>query len=155
MSGTRTISTTSRCQLSSSFFLQGKALKEIRTILIETLACFHPGQAKDLTAPLYVQREDAHFCMTASHKWHLLLELQITVPTAAKQFSNSAFRKWCTETTCFNHAAEGKLPTFCSPTLSDSPECPQIHLLIKCYKSNTHCTTRSLVRFAKHLILHT
>ena len=37
MSGTRTISTTSRCQLSSSFFLQGKALKEIQAILTETL----------------------------------------------------------------------------------------------------------------------
>jgi len=34
------------------FFLQGKAPKEIHPILTETLACFLPGQAKDLPAPL-------------------------------------------------------------------------------------------------------
>jgi len=31
-------------------FLQGKAPKEIRAILTETLACFLPGRAKDLSA---------------------------------------------------------------------------------------------------------
>jgi hypothetical protein len=35
-------------------FVQGKAPKEIHTILTETLACFLPGQAKDLSAPLYI-----------------------------------------------------------------------------------------------------
>ena len=35
------------------FFLQGKARKEIHAILAETLACFLPGRAKDLSAPLY------------------------------------------------------------------------------------------------------
>ena len=35
------------------FFLQGKARKEIHGILTETLACFLPGRAKDLSAPLY------------------------------------------------------------------------------------------------------
>jgi len=35
------------------FFLQGKAPKEIHAILTETLACFLPGWAKDLSAPLY------------------------------------------------------------------------------------------------------
>jgi len=34
------------------FFLQGKTPKEIHAILTETLACFLPGQAKDLSAPL-------------------------------------------------------------------------------------------------------
>jgi len=34
------------------FFLQGEAPKEIRAILTETLACFLPGRAKDLSAPL-------------------------------------------------------------------------------------------------------
>jgi len=34
-------------------FLQGKAPKEIHVILTETLACFLPGRAKDLSAPLY------------------------------------------------------------------------------------------------------
>jgi len=36
-----------------SVFPQGKALKEIHAILTETLACFLPGWAKDLSAPLY------------------------------------------------------------------------------------------------------
>jgi hypothetical protein len=54
MSGTRAISTTSNRELPSSFFpLQGKAQKEIHAILAETLACFLPGRAKDLSAPLY------------------------------------------------------------------------------------------------------
>jgi len=38
------------------FFLQGKAPKEIQAILRETLACFLPGRAKDLSAPLYIYR---------------------------------------------------------------------------------------------------
>jgi len=56
MSGTGAISTTSRRELSSSFFfpLQGKAPKEIHAILTETLACFLPSRAKDLSAPLYL-----------------------------------------------------------------------------------------------------
>ena len=33
--------------------LQGKAPKGIHAILRETLSCFIPGQAKDLSAPLY------------------------------------------------------------------------------------------------------
>jgi len=35
-------------------FLQGKAPKEIHAILSETLACFLPSRAKDLSEPLYV-----------------------------------------------------------------------------------------------------
>ena len=35
------------------FFLQGKAPKEIHAILTETLVCFLPGRANDLSAPLY------------------------------------------------------------------------------------------------------
>ena len=34
------------------FVLQGKAPKEIHAILTETVACFLPGRAKDLSAPL-------------------------------------------------------------------------------------------------------
>jgi len=34
------------------FFLQGKTPKEIHAILTETMACFLPGRAKDLSAPL-------------------------------------------------------------------------------------------------------
>ena len=36
------------------FFLQGKAPKEIHAILTETLACFLPDRAKDLSAPLTI-----------------------------------------------------------------------------------------------------
>ena len=45
------------------FFLQGNARKEVRAILTETIACFRPGRAKDLPAPLY----------TYTHQitWHL------------------------------------------------------------------------------------
>jgi len=35
------------------FFLQGKAPKGIHAIPAETLACFFPSAAKDLSAPLY------------------------------------------------------------------------------------------------------
>jgi len=35
------------------FSLQGKAPMEIHVILTETLACFFPGHAKDLSAPLF------------------------------------------------------------------------------------------------------
>jgi len=58
MSETRAISTTRRRELSSnSFFLQGKAPKEIHAILTETLACFLPSRAKDLSAPyLYIYK---------------------------------------------------------------------------------------------------
>ena len=37
-------------------FLHDKAPKEIHAILTETLACFLPGGAKDLSAPLYKNR---------------------------------------------------------------------------------------------------
>jgi len=59
MSGTRAISTTSRRELSSSFFspLQGNAPKEIDAILTETLACFFPGRAKDLSAVIWDRRK--------------------------------------------------------------------------------------------------
>jgi len=63
MSGTRAISTSSRCELSSSFFppLHGKASKVIHAILTETLACFLPVRAMDLSAPLYGARLSTGF----------------------------------------------------------------------------------------------
>ena len=42
------------------FFLQGKARKEIRAILTETLACFLPGRAKDLSTSLYVKEQQLY-----------------------------------------------------------------------------------------------
>ena len=50
-------STTSRRELSSFFFLQGKAPKEIHAILTAALACFLPGRAKDLSASLYIKSQ--------------------------------------------------------------------------------------------------
>jgi len=41
------------------FFFQVKAPKEIHDILTETLACFLPGQAKDLSAPLCIASRPA------------------------------------------------------------------------------------------------
>ena len=43
-----------RAVINFFFFLQNKAPKEIRAILTEILACFLPGRAKDLSAPLYL-----------------------------------------------------------------------------------------------------
>ena len=48
------------------FFLQGIALKEIHAILTETLACFLPGRAKDLSASLYVLYCRAGSCALSS-----------------------------------------------------------------------------------------
>jgi len=43
--------------------LQGKAPKEIHTVLTETLACFVPGRAKDLSASLYYYCcYDCYYC---------------------------------------------------------------------------------------------
>jgi len=42
------------------FFLQGKEPKEIHAILTETLDCFLPGRAKDLSATLYLWCETDH-----------------------------------------------------------------------------------------------
>ena len=44
--------------------LQGKLPKEIHAILTETLACFLPGRAKDLSAPLY--NPPPHLAVTPS-----------------------------------------------------------------------------------------
>ena len=43
------------------YFLEGKAPNEIHAILTETLACFLPGRAKDLSASLY-SRSSASLC---------------------------------------------------------------------------------------------
>jgi len=61
MSGTRVISTTSRRELSSSFFfLQVKTPKEIHAILTETLVCFLSDRAKDFSAPMYIFTKNIH-----------------------------------------------------------------------------------------------
>jgi len=45
--------------------LQGKAPKEIHAILTETSACFLPGRAKDLLAPLYETRGKVRMIWTS------------------------------------------------------------------------------------------
>ena len=55
MSGTHDFNNIETRAVIKFFFLQGKASKEIHAILTETLACFLPGRAKDLSAPLYIQ----------------------------------------------------------------------------------------------------
>ena len=60
--GTLAISTTSRSEISSSFFFQqGKVPKKIHAILTETLACFLPDRAQDLSAPLYSMKRACVF----------------------------------------------------------------------------------------------
>jgi len=54
MSGTRDFNNIETRSVIIFFFLQVKATKEIQAILIEQLACFIPGRAKDLSAPLYM-----------------------------------------------------------------------------------------------------
>jgi len=48
-------------------FLQGKAPKEIRAILTETLACFLPGRAKDFSAPLYCVHRSQPLLLIPGH----------------------------------------------------------------------------------------
>ena len=43
------------------FFLKSKAPKDIHAILSETLACFLPGRAKDLSAPLCFGQQKSFF----------------------------------------------------------------------------------------------
>ena len=43
------------------FFLQGKAPKEIHAIMTQTLACFLPGRAKDLSVLLYLKQFSHRF----------------------------------------------------------------------------------------------
>ena len=47
------------------FFLQGKAPKEIHTILTETLACFIPGRAKGLLPLYYCHRVSVQLQLTS------------------------------------------------------------------------------------------
>jgi hypothetical protein len=49
-------------------FLQGKAPKEILAILTETLACFLPGRAKDLSASLYLTSPGLDYSVRAIPK---------------------------------------------------------------------------------------
>ena len=89
MSGTCTISKTSRRKLSLSSPppLQGKAPKEIHAILTETLAWFLPRRAKDLSAPLYkihYMDEGTSHCinMKAINRLYSLPELRALCTTA-------------------------------------------------------------------------
>ena len=60
MSGTRDFNNIETLAVIKFLFLQGKVLKEIHTILTETLACFLPGQAKDLSVHSCPQEVNHH-----------------------------------------------------------------------------------------------
>jgi hypothetical protein len=79
MSGTHAISTTSRRELSSGLFLslEGKAPKEIHAILTEKLACFLPGRANDLSAPL--QNVFFFFSYAPVYKYVSFPQLNVTL----------------------------------------------------------------------------
>jgi hypothetical protein len=61
MSATRDFNKIEMRAVIKFLFLQGKTPKEIHAILTETLACFLPGRAKDLSAPLYNVMNKARF----------------------------------------------------------------------------------------------
>jgi len=69
------------------FFLQGKAPKEIHAILRETLACFLPGRAKDLSAPLYIGLH-----VRCYYSCQLLMKLEFTRQSFEK-YSNIKFHE--------------------------------------------------------------
>ena len=56
------------------FFLQGKAPKEIHAILTETLACFLPFRAKDLSASLYSILSQDGDCILLTQQFRCLAE---------------------------------------------------------------------------------
>ena len=67
-------------------FMQGKAPKEVQDILTEILVCFLPGQAKDLSAPLYYQNTHTYT--------HLHITKQFTTTTVQVK-TNTVLR--CTQ----------------------------------------------------------
>ena len=104
----RAISTTSRRELSSSFFpLQGKAPKEIHAILTETLACFLSGRAKDLSAPCkwaipvvlhtIIRRGRAKSNTTV---YILLLRCSIHIAHLRNKYMSSSYMSW-SRSTCW------------------------------------------------------
>jgi len=112
MSGTGVISTTSRRELSSSFFSpQGNAPKKIQEILTETLACFLPGRAKELSAPLVTQ---CHRVIAKEIHAILTETLACFLPVRAKDLSAPLYkaprRATILETGKNNTHFQGKAP---------------------------------------------
>jgi len=70
MLGTRAISTMSRRELLSIFFLQGKLPKKIHIFLPEKLVYSIPGRAKDLLTPL-------HFSENVSAQFEVHFQVKI------------------------------------------------------------------------------
>ena len=54
-------------------FLQGKAPKDIHAILTETLACFLPGRAKDLSPPLCIKFVAKYLELCYGESWNVPL----------------------------------------------------------------------------------
>jgi len=58
------------------FSLQGMAQKEIHAILTETLPSFLPGRAKDLSAPLYLDKTIFNLIINLLHVSAHIVHLQ-------------------------------------------------------------------------------
>ena len=67
---TRTISTTSRRELSSIFFLESNAPKEIQAILTETLGEHAPSHANVKNWVAQLKRDDFSTCHAPRPGWH-------------------------------------------------------------------------------------
>jgi len=67
-------------------FLQGKAPKEIHAILTEILACFLPGRAKDLSAPLVRVLK-----LTKAERIQIALPHVISESYATRRYCSSRF----------------------------------------------------------------
>ena len=72
------------------FFLQGKAPDEIHAIPTETLACFLPGRAKDLSAPLVPS-------LTFDMRWVPIITLKVRNTWEGTSTSDYNNTKWGNE----------------------------------------------------------
>jgi len=92
MSGTRAVSTKSRCELSSSFFSCKARRRRKFTPFWQTLAWFRPGRAKDLSAPLYIVTGQSTGCFDLD----LAVKLIITMTYSFnKRLSSQEFHSFC------------------------------------------------------------
>ena len=73
------------------FFLQGKAPKEFHAILTETLACFPPGRAMDLSASLYMRLTSTVLFEMFCGKYWNKYDINYVCTMYCKQLLNNIF----------------------------------------------------------------
>ena len=95
------------------FFLQGNVPKEIHAILTETLACFLPGRAKDLSAPLYIYI-------------YIYIHIHIYIFTPGFPKNHSLFGVL----SLLLHAANVAVSDFSLSVLSTKHDCKLLHTLV-------------------------